>query len=61
MKIMFEDLTYEAQTRLLAEAGVESPKDMGWDVTPVAVVDFDDDSYDRRAADLADDLYGYDE
>ncbi len=39
VKIMFEDLTYEAQKRLLAEAGVESPREMDWDVRPVAVID----------------------
>ena len=43
MTIMFEDLTYEAQTRLLAEAGVESPVEMSWDVMPVAVVDLDEE------------------
>ena len=41
MKIMFDDLTYEAQMRLLAEAGVESPREMGWDIRPVAIVDLE--------------------
>ena len=39
MKIMFDDLTYEAQMRLLAEADVESPREMGWDIRPVVIVD----------------------
>jgi hypothetical protein len=38
---MFDDLTYEAQMRLLAEAGVESPREMGWDIRPVATVDIE--------------------
>ena len=41
MKIMFDDLTYEAQIRLLAEAGVESPRQMGWEIRPVATVDIE--------------------
>jgi len=39
MKIMFEDLIYKAQRRLLAEAGVKSPNEMSWDIRPVAIVD----------------------
>ena len=35
MKIMFDDLTYEAQVMLLSEAGVSSPKEMKWDIFPV--------------------------
>ena len=41
MKIMFDDFTYEAQMRLLTEAGVESPREMGWDIRPVAIVDIE--------------------
>jgi hypothetical protein len=51
---MFEDLTYEAQQRLLAEAGVESPVEMGWDVMPVAVVDIDEEHRDWMGDNLAD-------
>ena len=40
MKIMFEDLTYEAQVRLLDEVGVSSPTEMRWHIVPIAVVDF---------------------
>ena len=40
MKIMFEDLTYEAQVRLLDEAGVSSPVEMKWHIVPIAVVNF---------------------
>lgn len=39
MKIMFEDLTYEAQVRLLDEAGISSPVEMKWHILPIAVVD----------------------
>lgn len=35
MKIMFDDLTYEAQVMLLSEAGVSSPKEMKWAIFPV--------------------------
>jgi len=58
MKIMFEDLTYEAQRRLLAEARVESPNDMGWDILPVAIVDLEKESCNWQEDDFADDLYG---
>jgi hypothetical protein len=39
MRIMFEDLTYEAQVRLLDEAGISSPVEMRWHILPVAFVD----------------------
>lgn len=54
MKIMFEDLTYEAQMRLLDEAGVESPNEMGWNIMPVAVVDFDKEGRNRHEDNLVD-------
>ena len=40
MRIMFEDLTYEAQVRLLDEVGISSPAEMRWHIIPVAVVSF---------------------
>ena len=45
MKIMFDDLTKEAQMRLLGEVGVDDPEEMGWDVKPVAVVIFEEDDH----------------
>ncbi len=41
MKITFEDLTYKAQSRLSAEAGVKSPNEMNRDIRPVAIVELD--------------------
>jgi hypothetical protein len=62
MKIMFEDLTFEAQMRLLAEAGVELPREMGWHVAPVAIAEFEKKrprgSEERLADDRADRDYG---
>ncbi|MHC4192587.1 MAG: hypothetical protein ACYSP9_00245 [Planctomycetota bacterium] len=62
MKITFEDLTFEAQMRLLAEAGVESPREMGWHVTPVAIAEFEKKKLrsdeGRFADDRADRDYG---
>lgn len=48
MRIMFDDLTKEAQVRLLGEVGVDDPEDMGWDIKPIAVVNFEenDDRWD---------------
>ena len=43
MEIMFDDLTYEAQKRLLEEAQAVSPEDMDWDRYPVAIVEFEDE------------------
>ena len=40
MKIMFEDLTYEAQVSLLDEVGISSPIEMRWNIVPIAVVNF---------------------
>ena len=65
MEIMFDDLTEDAQERLLEEAGVSFPEDMHWDTIPVAVVKFvgdtphfDDDDDDDN---FATDIYDYDE
>jgi len=55
MKIMFEDLTYEAQMRLLDKAGVELPNEMGWNIMSVAVVDFDKEGRNRHEDNLVDD------
>jgi hypothetical protein len=41
MEIMFDDLTDDAQRRLLKEANVSSPEEMDWDTIPVAEVRFD--------------------
>ena len=60
MEIMFDDLTPEAQERLLNEAGVSSPKDMDWDTIPVAVVDLieqDDECDDEIIEDIHGDDY----
>lgn len=57
MEIMFDDLIYEAQVRLLAESHVTSPKEMNWDTIPVAVVEFGDDSSGPEEDDFIDDLY----
>lgn len=46
MEIMFEDLTPEAQKRLLDAAGVSRPEDMDWDELPVAVVEFSESDYE---------------
>jgi len=65
MEIMFDDLTYEAQKRLLEEAGVSSPEEMDWDTIPVAVVKFGahgrnphDDVLDE---DILDETYDFDD
>ena len=41
MEIMFDDLSYEAQQRLLEEAGVATPEEMDWDTEPLVVLNFD--------------------
>ena len=41
MEIYFDDLTEEAQKRLLECAGVEKPEDMNWDVFPITVIEFE--------------------
>ena len=47
MEIMFEDLTVDAQDKLLKAAGISRPEDMDWDELPVAVIDFNDpDDFD---------------
>ena len=60
MEIMFDDLTEDAQKRLLDEAGVSSPEDMYWDEVPVAVVEFRE-NHELNEDDLAEDIYDYGE
>ena len=62
MEIMFDDLTPEAQKRLLDEAGVSKPDDMHWDEVPVAVVEFSEGDHELEEYDFSDDIYngGYD-
>ena len=59
MEIMFDDLTPEAQERLLNEAGVSSPEEMCWGTIPVAVVELieQDDECDDE---IIEDIYGDD-
>ena len=59
MEIMFDDLTHEAQKRLLDEAGVSKPEEMHWDEIPVAVVEFSEDDHELEENDFSEDLYDY--
>lgn len=61
MKIMFDDLTYEAQMRLLDEAGISSPVEMRWHVLPVAVVDLETKIPVVEEDDLAGGIYDQDD
>jgi hypothetical protein len=63
MEIMFEDLTEEAQERLLEEAGVTDPEDMHWDEVPVAIIDFEERDQEPDEEAFLEDVYddGYDE
>jgi hypothetical protein len=60
VKIMFEDLTYEAKVGLLSEAGVSSPKEMKWHILPVAVVEFERKNPALREGDFGGDVYSGD-
>ena len=57
MEIMFDDLTPEAQERLLEEAGVSKPEDMHWDEIPVAVVEFSEDDHELEEEDFSENVY----
>ncbi len=48
MEIMFDDLTDDAQRRLLKEANVSSPEEMDWDTIPVAEVKFDQEEREEE-------------
>lgn len=58
MEIMFDDLTYEAQARLLEAAGVVSPEEMNWDEVPVAIVEFEDEEHDSGPDFLVEGFFG---
>ena len=57
MEIMFDDLTEDAQKRLLDEAGVSKPEEMHWDEIPVAVVEFSEDDHELEEDNFSDDIY----
>ena len=63
MEIMFDDLTEDAQKRLLDEAGVSKPEDMHWDEIPVAIVEFSEAKHELEENDFSESIYdyGYDE
>ena len=61
MEIMFEDLTPQAQERLLEEAGVSKPEDMHWDKVPIAVAEFSKNGHELEEDDFAEDIYDYGE
>lgn len=61
MEIMFDDLTPDAQERLLIEAGVSKPEEMNWDTSPVAYVDLDDDIRTLDDDEIEKDMYDFDE
>jgi len=56
MEIMFDDLTYEAQERLLSLAGISSPEEMNWDSVPIAVVEFEDAVFEDDDEEVPDDI-----
>ncbi len=57
MEIMFDNLTPEAQERLLDEAGVSKPEEMHWDEIPVAVVEFNEDDHEIEEDNLPENVY----
>ncbi|KPK45307.1 MAG: hypothetical protein AMJ65_00180 [Phycisphaerae bacterium SG8_4] len=61
MKIMFEDLTYEAQVRLLDEAGISSPVEMRWHILPIAVVELKTKMPAIEQDDFTGGIYGQDD
>lgn len=61
MRIMFEDLTYEAQVRLMDEVGISSPAEMGWYTVPIAVVDLPRKLPVVEDDDFAGDLYEHED
>ena len=58
MEIMFDDLTFEAQMRLLGAAGVASPSEMNWDLVPVAIVRLEDEGNDSDGDFLVEGFFG---
>lgn len=38
-KLYFEDLTREAQERLLEAVDAENPTEMNWDIFPIAIIE----------------------
>ena len=61
MKIMFEDLTYEARVRLLDEVGISSPVEMSWHILPIAVVEFKKKLPVIGDDNVSQDIYGQDD
>ena len=59
MEIMFDDLIPEAQKRLLKETDVSAPEDMNWDIYPVVIVDFKEDTHKLDVDDFTEDFFNY--
>lgn len=60
MEIMFDDLTPQAQERLLEEADVSTPEDMHWDEVPIAIVEFSNNEHEIEEDNFSEDIYDYD-
>jgi len=45
-KIMFDDLNDEAQKVFLEFQGLDNPEDGNFDISPLAIVDFEDEEVD---------------
>lgn len=43
VQIFFNDLTPEAQERVLEAAGLSSAEEANWDVIPLAVLDYEEE------------------
>lgn len=47
LELYYDDLTPEAQARLLDTVGIKSPTEMNWDVFPITVISFEEEEEDE--------------
>ena len=47
-EIMFDDLTAEAQQKLLEFEGVQSPSDCNYEIVPVCILERDDQGMEEQ-------------
>lgn len=47
VELFFDDLTEEAQQRVLEAAGMSSPAEGNWDVMPLADIDFEEEEPEK--------------
>ena len=50
IEIMFDDLIERKQDQILKEFDIDNPEEMNWDIAPIAILELEIESEERRTA-----------